>query len=138
MSAGYGRPGTGEKRGWGGWRRAGCRRYSVANVVARRLLKRHPKVVHVIKLFWSVIEFIKDKSNRVQQAEYVQQLLKLQRALVPEFNPTKVCAAELLARRGPKPAPAMAHRVINRVQQQLGAAAAHLDTLERTHRSLAH
>ena len=38
------------------------------------------QVMHAIRCFWSVLDFVKDENNRVHQREYVQQLVKLQKA----------------------------------------------------------
>ena len=61
--------------------------YSIENMVRRRRIKRHPKVQHVIKLFWTVME--KDNNNRLAKEQYIQQMLKAQRALAPEFDEAK-------------------------------------------------
>ena len=38
------------------------------------------------QLFWSVLDFAKDDTNRVGKAAYVEQLVRMQKALVPGFD----------------------------------------------------
>jgi hypothetical protein len=66
---------------------------SKENMLRRNNLKRHPRVMAVIRRFWDVIDMMKDGDGNLTQVPYVEMNIRLSKSLVPNDDIKEVRAS---------------------------------------------